>query len=416
MLSVILLAIPAFMLFMLIEYLVAKAQGKKVYFLNDTISNLSQGIGNQVVSLLTKAFLAAAFVWTYQNFALFPDLFRPTWYNAILCLIVFDGLYYWAHRWSHEWNFLWAAHVVHHQSEEYNLSVALRQPWFHHLLAFFVLLPVPVLGFEPMMIIGVGAFVTLYQFWIHTKTINRMPAWFEFIFNTPSHHRVHHARDPKYLDKNHGAVFIIWDRIFGTYKEEEEEPTYGITTPFHSYNPVWGNFHHWAEMWQLFRQAPRWADKFKVLFARPGWKPEELGGYQPAPEIDEKTIRQYNPKVSDTMRLYVILQFSATLLGLTAYMYNFGRLSYFYQILFFVILILSTVICGAILENKRWVRSVEYIRLVVIVLSLNTLYYFCFIDWLTVMLICSIGLTLSSVIFFTWSWRRALEQQPKLNL
>lgn len=410
MLSVILLAIPAFLLLMFIEYLVGRAQGKKLYVLNDTVSNLSQGIGNQAVGLLTKAFLAAIFIWVYQNFALFPQVFTLTWYNAIICLIIFDGLYYWAHRWSHEWNFLWAAHVVHHQSEEYNLSVALRQPWFHHLLAFFVLLPVPILGFEPVMIFGVGAFVTLYQFWIHTKAIDRMPAWFEFIFNTPSHHRVHHARDPKYIDKNHGAVFIIWDRIFGTYKEEEEEPTYGITTPLHSYNPVWGNFHHWADMWKLFRQAPRWSDKFKVLFARPGWKPEELGGYQAPPPIDEKTVKQYNPKTSDTMRLYVILQFTATLFGLTAYMYNFGRISEFYQIVFFAILVLSTVICGAILENKRWVIYVEYVRLFFVLLSLNTFYYFWFMDWLTIMLICSICLTLGSVLFFTWSWRTKKEE------
>ncbi len=413
MLSVILVAIPAFMLLMLIEYLVGRRQGKQLYSFGDTVANLSQGIGNQVVSLLTKGIIVGVFVWVHQNFALFPELFRPTWYNAILCLLIFDCLYYWAHRWSHEWNFLWAAHVVHHQSEEYNLSVALRQPWFHHLLAFFVLLPVPVLGFEPMMILGIGAFVTLYQFWIHTKAIDKMPAWFEFIFNSPSHHRVHHARDPKYIDKNHAAVFIIWDRIFGTFQAEEEEPTYGITTPLRSYNPVWGNLHHWVDMWKLAYRAPKWSDKIKVLFARPGWRPEELGGYQAPPPVDKQQIEKYEPKVSDNMKLYVILQFVAVLFGLTAYMYNYYRITDFYRIVFFVVMVLSTLICAAILENKRWVIYVEYLRLFFVLLSLNTFYYLWFLDWFNIMLICSIVLSTASLAYFTWSWSK---QQKSLSL
>src|SRR5690606_38032794 len=146
----------------------------------DTIANLSQGIGDQAFALLFKAFLAGFYYGVYQNFALFPTYLQPTWYNVIICLLFFDFLYYWAHRWSHQWNFLWAAHVVHHQSEEYNLFLALRQSWFHGVLAFFIFLPVPLLGFDPIMFFSVAAFVSLYQFWIHTKAIKKMPSWFEF--------------------------------------------------------------------------------------------------------------------------------------------------------------------------------------------------------------------------------------------
>lgn len=407
-----LIAIPLFMLFMFIEFLIGRRQGKKLYRLNDTIVNLAHGIGNQAFSLMFKALLLGFYVLIYNKLAIFPETFEASWYSVIICLVVFDFLYYWAHRWSHEWNFLWAAHVVHHQSEEYNLSVALRQSWFHNLLAFFIFLPIPILGFDPMVFIGISAFVTLYQFWVHTKAIQRMPRWFEFIFNSPAHHRVHHARNPKYIDKNHAAVFIFWDRLFGTFKEEEEEPTYGITTPLKSFNPLWGNLHYWVDILKLAWRAPKWSDKFKAFFARPGWQPEELGGYQAPPEVDKQALERYDQKAPLRLRIYAIVQFVGVLIGLVAFMHNFDRLSWAYRWLFLGLMVVSLVICTAILENKKWVIYVEYIRLILVLFSINSLYYFFFLEWLPLMLIASLSLTVISVLAFSLVWR---SQKPKLQ-
>lgn len=409
MINYVFIAIPFFFLAMLIEYLIGKRQQKELYGSNDTISNLGVGIGNRAISVFSTIFLVWVYTSLQSNFGLFSAYLQPSILNFFICLILFDCLYYWAHRWSHEWNFLWGAHVVHHQSEEYNLSVALRQSWFHGLLAFFIFLPIPILGFDPQLFFGVAALITLYQFWIHTKAIKRMPRWFEFIFNSPSHHRVHHAVNPKYIDKNHAAVFIIWDRLFGTFKEEEEEPTYGITTQLKSFNPTWANFHYYVEMYQIAKKAKSWKDKFKVLFARPGWRPEDQGGYMAPPPVSEDR-KKYETHTDDYMRLYAVIQFFVVLFGLIAFMNNFDRISEFYRWAFLAIIILSIMICTGILENKRWVIMAEYVRLGIVLLSLNTFYYFWFADWFLVMIISSLSLGILSSGYFTWSWRKHYAQ------
>lgn len=406
--SAIFYAIPIFLLLIAIELLVGYFQQKKLYSLKDTITNLSIGVGNQAIGVCTAFLLVGFYIGIYQNYSFFPEVLQPSIWTVFLCLVVHDFLYYWAHRWSHEWNFLWAAHVVHHQSEEYNLSVALRQSWFHNLLAFFIFLPIPLLGFEPTMFFGVAAFLSLYQFWIHTKAIKKLPRWFEFIFNSPSHHRVHHGVDPKYIDKNHGAVFILWDRLFGTFKKEEEEPTYGITTPLKSWNPTWANLHYWADMFKLAYQTPKWSDKFKVFFARPGWRPEELGGQQAIPDVDKENYEKFDTHVDNPMQLYAILQFFVALIGLVVFMNNFARigvLSTSYHWIFLTCIILTIMIVGAILGNKRWAIVAEYVRLGLILFSLNTFYYFWFIDWFTIMISVSMGLAVLSIVYFTVSWR-----------
>jgi len=243
----ILLAIPVFLLTIVGELLHNYIKkGGKDFNIEDSITNLNIGIGSQAVGALTKAVLLMLFVWIHDSVSLFSLEF--TWYNTLICIFLFDYIYYWAHRWGHEWNIFWGAHIVHHQSEEYNLTVALRQSWFHNLLAFPLFLPIPLFGFD-MLSFGLAAgLVTLYQYWIHTKAIKRMPKWFEFIFNSPAHHRVHHATNEQYLDHNDAATFILWDRLHGTFIDEEEEPVYGITTPLRSLNTVWANFHFYSPL------------------------------------------------------------------------------------------------------------------------------------------------------------------------
>jgi len=187
--------------------MVSKEKNQKWYRLNDAITNLNIGIGNQVFSLFIKAILLWSYAYTMKEFSFFR--LENTWYNFLFCILLLDFLFYWAHQWSHEINFLWGAHVVHHSSEEYNLSVALRQSWIHNLIAFFIFLPIRLIGFHPQTFILAASIHTLYQFWIHTQAIKKLPLWIEFWLNTPSHHRVHHGVNPQYIDKNYGGLLII---------------------------------------------------------------------------------------------------------------------------------------------------------------------------------------------------------------
>lgn len=405
-----LFVIPVFFILMGIEYWYGKRKGKKFYRFNDTITNLNLGVGNQIVSLLTKGLLLGVFVWIYQHLAIFE--IPNNWFTFIACLVFHDFLYYWAHRWGHTINFFWGAHVVHHQSEDFNLGVALRQSWFHTLIAAFIFFPLPILGFSLTQFVLAAGIATLYQFWIHTEAIPKLPKWFEFIFNTPSHHRVHHARDPKYIDKNYGAIFIIWDRIFGTFRVEEEKPTYGITKQIESWNPTWANFHYYLEMKESASKMKNWKDKIRLIFARPGWRPEELGGYDAPPPV-ENDFQKFNLD-NPRLRVYVTLQFILIAFGLMAYMHHFTELSLFYKIALAGLVILSANIIGALLENKKWVFTAEYIRLTLALFCLNSLYYFQYIDWFLIMLVCSgIGF-LSLVVWFTLALKSVKNLSPQL--
>lgn len=397
----ILYAIPVFFLLMSIELVLGWLKKQKNYRFNDSITNLNIGVGNQALNLMFKAFVLGAYMITYDNFAFFH--LPITWWSFLLCLVAYDFFYYWAHRLGHEINFLWGSHIVHHQSEEYNLSVALRQSWFNSVIAFFIFIPLPLMGFDPFTFLAAMATNTLYQFWIHTRTIDKLPWIIEYFWNTPSHHRVHHAIDPKYIDKNYAGVWMIWDRIFGTFMEEEEEPTYGITTQLKSWNPAWANVHYYIYVIQQMRKMEHWQDRLKMLFARPGWVPEELGGFQTPPEVDKNTHSKYDSKVSPGLNFYVLGQFLLIVIGLCAFMFHFENITLFYKLLFAGSIILSTMICGAIFEGKKWVFVAEYLRLAVVLFALNTFYYFWHSDWFIIMLVCSFASYLIFNLWFTFS-------------
>lgn len=398
----ILLAIPFFFLLMGIEWLMGYFKKQQLYRVNDSVINLVIGIGNQVFNLFFKGLLFGVYVWIYKNYAFFH--IPATWWSFLLALIAFDFFFYWAHRWGHEMNIFWGAHSVHHQSEEYNLSVALRQSWFHNLLAFPIFLPIPFMGFEPTIFGGAAVAHTLYQFWIHTKLVDRMPRWFEWLLNTPSHHRVHHSIDPQYIDKNHAGVFMIWDRLFGTFIEEKKnvEIHYGITTPLNSWNPAWANIHYYIEMMQKAKQMV-WTDKLKLIFARPGWLPSYLGGFQTVKEVNTNLYTKYDLDTNQYFKIYAVVQFFVLLWGGVQYMAHFKEISSFYKIVFFALLLITMLITGAIFENKKWMLYAEYVRLALVVVALNTFYYFWYINWFNVMMISSVALFIASVIFFAYS-------------
>ncbi len=261
------IAIPFFALMIAVEALWASRKGSDEYRDNkDTWGNIFLGFMSIVWGALFGLVTGYAFVFCYE---IAPYKFPvDAWWTWVILFFVDDFAYYVFHRVSHESRLFWNFHVVHHSSEHYNLSVAVRQSWFSGILHWIFYAPVMLLGFAPWMFALMHGFNLIYQFWIHTKLVNKLGP-LEYIFNTPSHHRVHHGVNEAYLDKNYAGVLIIWDRILGSFVPETEEPRYGIIKPINSYNPLWINTHGWVEMYEAMKRQPNFIDKLKCIFASP---------------------------------------------------------------------------------------------------------------------------------------------------
>lgn len=271
-------AIPFFILAMLLELYVTTKQHIKTYETKDALSSIAMGIGNVLIGFLSKALVLTAFYFVYENFRLFT--IPVVWWSFMLIFFADDFSYYWFHRISHECRLFWASHVVHHSSQHYNLSTALRQTWSGSFYSFIFWIWLPLIGFHPGMILLQMSISLLYQFWIHTEAIDKMPAWFEAVFNTPSHHRVHHGSNPLYLDRNHAGILIIWDKLFGTFQPEikEEKVVYGLTSNINTYNPFKIAFHEWVAMLKdAFTGTKPLKARLLYLIKPPGWKHDGSG-------------------------------------------------------------------------------------------------------------------------------------------
>ena len=291
------LAVPFFFLLIGLELVAGLVQHKKLYRFNDSVNDLSCGIVDQILNVFLHVALLASYIFLFEHFRLFDIAEAPPaakWVAAIGLLFGVDFCFYWFHRIAHEYAAPWATHVVHHQSEEYNLAVALRQRALESCFAWVFYLPLAVIGFPPIWFVAMKGINLVYQFWIHTEAIDRLGP-LEWVMNTPSHHRVHHARNPKYLDKNYAGMFIIWDRMFGTFQLEEEQPVYGITKPLHSWNPLWANLQSWTDLAHDAWHAPRWRDKIKIWFMPLGWTPPGLMPRPRAQEVTRTSVRKYDP-------------------------------------------------------------------------------------------------------------------------
>lgn len=279
--NIILYAIPFFVLAMALELFVTTRdhfKNNKGYETKDSLASLAMGLGNVFLGFITKAIVLFAFLGIYNNFRLFT--IPVAWWSFVLIFFADDFAYYWFHRISHECRLFWASHVVHHSSQYYNLSTALRQTWSGSFYTFIFWLWLPLLGFHPAMIMLQMSISLLYQFWIHTEAIDKMPRWFEAVFNTPSHHRVHHGSNPIYLDRNHAGILIIWDKFFGTFQPElkEEKVTYGLVTNIDTYNPVKIAFIEWFNMLKdAFSGKKSLKDRFQYFIKPPGWKHDGTG-------------------------------------------------------------------------------------------------------------------------------------------
>ena len=262
-------AVPVFLVLMAAEIWGSARVGKRIrgYAWRDSLASLAMGVGNVVISLGTKVVTLAVYT-ALNQFALF-DL-GTVWWVWPLAILGDDFCYYWFHRASHEVRFLWAAHENHHSSRHYNLSTALRQSWTTPFTAPLFWAPLALLGVEPLMILTAQGISLVYQFWIHTELIDRLGP-FEAVFNTPSHHRVHHGRNVRYLDRNHGGILIVWDRLFGTFEEESEPVDYGLTRNLHTFNPLRIASHEWIAMFRDAAGARSLGDALRTLLKPPGW-------------------------------------------------------------------------------------------------------------------------------------------------
>ncbi|WP_119079344.1 sterol desaturase family protein [Chitinophaga alhagiae] len=263
-------AIPGFVLLLLAEVIFSAWDKRGLYETKDAASSIAMGLGNVAIGLVTKGVIYVVYdlVYRYRLFTLDAGV----WWVWVACFFADDLTYYWFHRISHNVRYFWASHVVHHSSQRYNLSTALRQTWTGNLSGTFLFWGwMPLLGFHPAMVMSMQAISLIYQFWIHTEAVRKLPRPLEFILNTPSHHRVHHASDLQYLDRNHAGVLIIWDRLFGTFEPEKERPAYGLTTNIHTYNPLRIATHEWAAIAADLRKSRRLRHWLLYLFGPPGW-------------------------------------------------------------------------------------------------------------------------------------------------
>jgi sterol desaturase/sphingolipid hydroxylase (fatty acid hydroxylase superfamily) len=358
-------AVPFFFLLIGLELWVARKRKLTVYRFSDAIADLSAGITQQVMLVLLGGVYLFVYAAAHDRLRLVSWPSGSAW-PWVVALVGVDFGYYWWHRLSHHVNILWAGHVVHHTSEDYNYAVALRQAIFTTATYLpFIGVPMALLGISPEIYGVVVAFNTLYQFWIHTELVGTLGP-LEAVLNTPSHHRVHHAINPRYIDKNFGGTLIIWDKLFGTFAPETEPCVYGTVKPLRSFNPLWVQVHYFAEMFALARAAPRWMDKLLVLVKGPAWRPRGLPQAGPVPEVSRETYVKYDPPSPRPVRWYVFGQFAAVVAATPVLMV----LQYSAPLVLLApavaLVLLSLLSFGALLEGKGWGHPLETARLLII--------------------------------------------------
>ncbi|MBU4634825.1 sterol desaturase family protein [Pseudomonas chlororaphis] len=360
----ILYAVPFFFVLIALELLVDRWRGVNNYRVADAINSLSTGALSTTTGLLTKGVGLVTYAFALEHLGLFSLSAESAWV-WVFAFVLYDFCYYWLHRMGHERNILWAAHSVHHQSEDYNLSTALRQTSTGFLLSWIFYLPMAVLGVPLLVFVSVGALNLLYQFWVHTRHIPKL-GWFEWFFVSPSNHRAHHAQNALYMDRNYGGVFIIWDRLFGTFQEEDDnEPViFGVTTPLASWNPVWANLQFYAQLLDDARRTERAWDKLRIWFMRTGWRPADVAAQYPLRKPDLSQFRKFEVPLDTRQQAYVVLQF-AVYAAFGSYLMNLGdSLPVAALVLGWSAMAFGLFVLGVALENRPWALKMESLRLV----------------------------------------------------
>ncbi len=365
--TIILFSTPFFFLLIAIELVFNAKNSLGLYRINDCITSLSLGVISQTKKLVIFGFAALVYakLEVISGLPRWPSDSAATW---IVAFIVYDLLYYWFHRTSHEINFLWASHVVHHQSEDYNLSTALRQTsssifgWLFYIPSFLIGIPAEVF-------FVCGALNLVYQFWVHTQLIGRL-GWLEMLLVTPSHHRVHHGQNPEYIDKNHGGVFIIWDKLFGTFQQEIDglPVIYGVRSAANSFNPLWLNFKTWYSLLTDAWHTKNWWDKLRIWFMPTGWRPADrlLGRKTSIIETSANFIApaKYNPKSSPLLKGYVIFQYVVSVTAALFFIVFGSQIDLSQRWLIWLLITWPLVGNGFLLDHPTKGARLEWIRLV----------------------------------------------------
>ena len=350
-----LFALPVFIVAMAFEWAWGRWRGRDNYGWADTLNSLSQGLLSQAVAAVTPLLQFGIYAWVQPHLHLLPATLWASPLGWVLAVICYDFCDYWLHRTSHESALFWAAHAVHHQSEHFNLSTALRQESFYSVMGFPFFLPLALLGFSTEQFITAGMVVLLYQFWIHTEHIGRL-GWLDRVFSTPSNHRVHHAVNPGYLDRNYGAIFVVWDRLFGSFAEETEPCVYGTVTPLANWNPLWGVAQFYVEMGRRMAATPRLVDKLRVPFKSPGWQPPGVEAADPDEAAQRLRLAKFNPPLPAASRVWAGAVFIACVLGVGCWLVQDDALSFGVQTLAAGLLAVALWCLGLCLQAmpRRW--------------------------------------------------------------
>jgi sterol desaturase/sphingolipid hydroxylase (fatty acid hydroxylase superfamily) len=349
-------AVPFFASFMLLEYYISKIKNKKVHHFNESIANLNVGIAERITDLLTTGTFYFIFSWLYTNFSIF--LIESSVTTWVLLFLATDFLWYWYHRLGHTVNLFWATHIVHHQSDDFNFTVAARITIFQALARGVFWCVLPILGFKPEMVIVLLLIHGTYPFFTHTQLVGKL-GWLEYIIVTPSHHRAHHSSNPEYLDKNYGDMLIVWDKIFGTYVEETTEPQYGLTKSLDSYSFLWQHFHYVLELTVAFRMAKTSREKLKVIFGGPN----DIDGrirLLLERKFSKKSVDvQYSKKLINAIITKTIITLGVLFFTILFSEYIAGSVVF----LLTGFIILSVIVTGAMLEQKKWIFHLEFLRI-----------------------------------------------------
>ena len=359
-------AIPFFLLLIVIELAWGWSKGNNTYRVNDSLNSLSLGLLSTVTKFVFLNIGLLVFSRIEQNYAVWA--FDMTSYaHWLVGLLFYDFLYYWFHRISHERQFFWGSHVVHHQSEDYNLSTALRQTSTSFLTTWVFFIPCFFLGMPIYMYVSIATAQLIYQFWVHTQHIPKL-GFIEWFMVTPSNHRVHHAQNKDYIDKNYGGVLIVWDRLFGTFKEEDEQlqPIYGIRSPLNSWNPLWANIHIFISMARDAWLTARWSDKFRVLWARTGWRPADVAARYPAEKSDLNNFNKYDPQLRVKVNVGIIGQYFIVSIFHAWGAQQASQLSTELLWATVVAQAYTLIVIGALLEGKQTAGFLENTRLLVL--------------------------------------------------
>ncbi|MEQ8955802.1 MAG: sterol desaturase family protein, partial [Gammaproteobacteria bacterium] len=343
-------------------------RGHNTYRINDTINSLSLGSLSRLQGLVFLGFSAGIYEWVVANYQL-SQLADTAWV-WVSCFVLYDLAYYWKHRFGHEMVIFWGSHVAHHQSEDFNLSTALRQTSID-FYSFLFYLPFFFLGFPGEMLFTVVSLNLIYQFWVHTEHVPKLGP-LEWRLVTPSNHRVHHGRNSIYVDKNYGGVFIIWDRIFGSFQEElaDEPVRFGLRKPLNSFNPLWANVHVYWRLLRDWLQAPGLRNKLVLPFKAPGWQPLGMST-RCALKKDVAIDQVYDPKVTPFRAYYTLFQFSLTV-GLSLYLLvNIGTVQYSETVIAVAFLAFCFYVHGTWMEGRSSALSLEITRLALLALLLG---------------------------------------------